>query len=1231
MLEKERQRLERKVVSPKSPPETPVTGDMPWINVGAKIGLRLLNSTHVHRALNHEDEDETDTVSRTSSSLHRLSKPIHSIWTSPGAAASLSPEVETHSPIRPVIPIPNLNLVPLQAGIKVAVPLLLDRTRSYQMGTVTHSRLIDQGRMLSTTVLLDKCFLRNGQFATLTYRTTHPDHYRHSKVPVGACVRTAYGLGVLVGWRVEDDCHVVRSLWWRGAGHCAYLQRSAIYGTMEAVPGFNVETDRGEGVVQAYVNGGHELAQGHFLVELYEDGRPQGKTLEMKRYEIKSCPGARFIPVIEHIRDGAHYQIQVDNYEAAIREQQLRDREDETQPTPDQKLWQSWTACLDILWSSFLKAVDEDADFDDSVNRFMTGIIRFLDRLDQDGDEDTMETSLSESEHGDVGVECVPSTHSASPRSGEAEPGLWLMNDFFGFQSAEQSSKRESSLHRNNHHDRRRSAEHYDMAFAILRTIMKTVSIARAESADHHHFRMALAVIYDFLLFLKTIVKVQQKNVNHQSLQIWKRAFEEIGSTFGPIKDRMQKIGQGIVTRMEQHGRQAKVRLWKFVDAILGDERLIFAIEQGEWDQCALRVESALVKSEIIDEANVIYYRKTATFLFAHLQEAMSNEGGAATRNNEKLAIFAFLIQSMAAPRRSILKIFYRSDVLDLFERILVRVFQKEEWASRLLAIHASNFQSLRHLRMLKDLSTSGRLWIPLLDAADEEFSWMVSHMPENTKDFMCPLSSLFSLCVAQFHKICAGNTGMDWLDFLLEEDAVRIIHDIDMRLILSLEAFSRDVKEMMVVLPYYASIDDDFLQLMDEVNLDEFLKEASEAIDDPDKLAQFVREKATIAVERFLNYLPKMSIPVERRELGDGWLLSCHGEDGGDLTLSDVSIQRENLVCQIIGGDSLFFPMFSDGDTEVVAQSNARSEPSPAKAIPFTQEESVLDHIREMIQQAQRHGAWVEGVGGVGHPLHDRYVASVLQGVPVTSVLSCGIDLWRNLEIDDDELLEIAIRDVSYQIQLQKERDERPHIGDVPNLQPSTELYSNSSLEQQNRTASSFEAMRRRFNPRIDPTVLYLEMKKLTLNLDNFLFRIEKEKRTIFDPVFEGRGAVSIHNISIQIRVECGKERVHTSGLGVDTYAPILRLKELRVELEEVRLRVKETGFGADWLLNKAVEVFTENITTIVRENLREQIDEQVKNGIDNMNAYFRVHPELLLNILSISMDDLEEQVVWV
>jgi hypothetical protein len=45
------------------------------------------------------------------------------------------------------------------------------------------------------------------------------------------------------------------------------------------------------------------------------------------------------------------------------------------------------------------------------------------------------------------------------------------------------------------------------------------------------------------------------------------------------------------------------------------------------------------------------------------------------------------------------------------------------------------------------------------------------------------------------------------------------------------------------------------------------------------------------------------MSIPVEKRDLGDGWTLTCRGADGGDLTLTDLKLRTENLYCQ--GGSS--------------------------------------------------------------------------------------------------------------------------------------------------------------------------------------------------------------------------------------------------------------------------------------------------------------------------------------
>lgn len=254
--------------------------------------------------------------------------------------------------------------------------------------------------------------------------------------------------------------------------------------------------------------------------------------------------------------------------------------------------------------------------------------------------------------------------------------------------------------------------------------------------------------------------------------------------------------------------------------------------------------------------------------------------------------------------------------------------------------------------------------------------------------------------------------------------------------------------------------------------------------------------------------------------------------------------------------------------------------------------------------------------------------MASALS-LPITSVLNCAIELWRNLEIDDDELLEIAIRDVSYQIQLHKEMEE---VKKEERDEQLNELYgSRSSQNGLNSSASksgSFEDARERFNPRVDPTVIYLEMKNLTLHLEQFRFRIEKdEKRTVFDPVFEGCGTVSIENVGILLRVECARERVGNAGTNLIT--PALILRELEVDIENVNLKVQDTG--ADWLLNKAVKGFAEQITQVVALNLKEQIEVQTKKAIEQLNSYFLVNPDILLNILGITMDDLEDHVVWV
>jgi hypothetical protein len=728
---------------------------------------------------------------------------------------------------------------PLVPGVKVAAPLFPLQPggrkvgqSNYQMATVVSSKRIfvdtsnsdstGPTNCLSVTCKIDRAFLRNGEFAEVTFRVLDEWSSRyfpkHSKVPIGACVSTTFGVGVVVGWRVEDDCHVIRSLWQRkgsGAAH-AYLNRDAIKGVLEAAVGFDVMTKCGSGEVLGYVDAGRNFLNGRYIVTLKDDGIYKNCVVALNRDDVYACNGAQFRPVIEHIKEACDYEIMNINY---MLQQQLYDGENSAS-----QVWKSWSENSEILWKSFLKAVDEDDEFDEGVEKIMSSIIEFLERLDRpsdskdpSGSDDDCSDSISTwmADKDDTSFATYSGLGSATSDSHDnKDPSFWLLNDMLGgilpiphninatTDKATPLKPMESlSPHAQDSADNSAS---YKQAFAVVRVLMKTVSLAGAASIGKPQFRLAMTHCKEFLLFVRTLIKVQQKNVSPQSHQIWQSSLEEIKSTFIPIKERLEKIGRGIAQRMEQQGRKAKIRIMRFADSILADDVFLRALCQGEWEQCLLRIEDSMVKANITDADSCVHYRKTVRFIYEHLVRLSSNENGAAERNHEKLAQLAKLVQLIASPKRSLLKLLRKDDVLEFLERILVRVYCREDSASRMLTIHASNFKSLRHLRLLKDLSVSGRLWIPLLDAADEEFSYVVSKMPENAKEVMCPFSSIFSLCVAQFHKISSGHSTKDWLDFMLEDDGVRIIHDIDMKLILALSSFSRDVKDMMVVLPYY-------------------------------------------------------------------------------------------------------------------------------------------------------------------------------------------------------------------------------------------------------------------------------------------------------------------------------------------------------------------------------------------------------------------------------------------
>ncbi len=90
-----------------------------------------------------------------------------------------------------------------------------------------------------------------------------------------------------------------------------------------------------------------------------------------------------------------------------------------------------------------------------------------------------------------------------------------------------------------------------------------------------------------------------------------------------------------------------------------------------------------------------------------------------------------------------------------------------------------------------------------MLDALDEEATFAMAEIQEQTKYFVAPLVKLFSLGVSHFHIRQSGGSTADWLDFLMEDEAVKIIQELEFKLIDSLEALCNDMKQVVQVLPY--------------------------------------------------------------------------------------------------------------------------------------------------------------------------------------------------------------------------------------------------------------------------------------------------------------------------------------------------------------------------------------------------------------------------------------------
>lgn len=428
---------------------------------------------------------------------------------------------------------------------------------------------------------------------------------------------------------------------------------------------------------------------------------------------------------------------------------------------------------------------------------------------------------------------------------------------------------------------------------------------------------------------------------------------------------------------------------------------------------------------------------------------------------------------------------------------------------------------------------------------------------------------------------------------------------------------------------------------MIDQVNVEQELREICEALADNQRFPNYIQQKGEKFVNAFLDFLPKLSIPIERREIGEGWVITCRGRNGKDLTLSNISIQKDNLTCTLFGSQVFGFD-------EIEKQSDA-SKPSLSSVMKESTlqgdeegniEVSILDHIAELIRNAESFGCWnVDRNSKSELRKSNKLLESSLNDLPLSDVLLCAIDLWEHLQIDDDELLEIAIGDISNEIRKVDSSQDVPMnddftkrwSNDAKRIKDMHQDYRKKSVSFENIAivnSLSFDNSDRKFDPRVDPTILYLHMSQLTCCLDDFTYRIEPEMRkSIFDPVFEGIGTLAIKNVSLKVRIELRKERVKK--FENEVIVPVLQLCELDVGLEKVQFYFKETGL--DWLLNKIIENFAQLITQLVRDNLFSQISKTFINTLENLNNSLQVHPDMFLKILGISLDDLEDNIAWV
>ena len=432
----------------------------------------------------------------------------------------------------------------------------------------------------------------------------------HSKFPIGSCVATTFGLGVLVGWRVEDDMHIIRSLWNRsGPGSAvAYFRRNSIHSVVQAAIGFDVETTYGSGKVVGYVKGGKQNITGKYHIRMDHETRFKGRTLtrnrvvEFSRFQILSCRGAIFVPVTEHIRAAALYQLELLHYKARLREQALN-----IGGAREKGTWRNFSEYVDLFVISLSKDIDEEPEFDREYNKFISHVIAFL-----EGEEGSADSNSSSTEQFNTNVD-------SSVMSDRAVPELevtWSLQDIFKCIWTEDAKNFSTFAEEKEILSQIQAFEEaHDSAMIFIRVLMRTTAVARASVSNRPKLNMALSMILEGLLLIRQLLRIHKKHTSADLIQAWFRTLHGLSTTFGPLRQRTAALWDKILEKLRRHGTVAKRRLLRFVDICLSDTLLLPALELGDWKTAILRFEAAIVKSEIADKKTCEQLRKGVKIL----------------------------------------------------------------------------------------------------------------------------------------------------------------------------------------------------------------------------------------------------------------------------------------------------------------------------------------------------------------------------------------------------------------------------------------------------------------------------------------------------------------------------------------------------------------------------------------------------------------------------------------